>query len=108
MSNSDDSAEKRDRTREKFREQLRNGPGNIKVIEIFPPAVQTELHDTKHQPDIKDGGNIGLPLDEFTEETWSKLVKGDEQIPVGFVVKAFENFETKRQEMYNNIMVNMK
>ena len=90
-----------------IREQLRNGPGNIKVIEIFPPAVQTELHDSKHQPDIKDGAHIGMPLVEFTEETWKKLVNGDEQIPVGFVVKAFESFENKRQEMYQNVMMKM-
>lgn len=90
-----------------LREQLRNGPGHIKVIEIFPPAVQTELHDAKHQPDIKDGGNLGMPLKEFTEETWSKLVNGDEQIPVGFAVKAFDGFENKRQEMYQKTMMDM-
>jgi len=41
-----------------LREQLKRGPGNIKVIEILPPAVQTELHDAKHQPDIKNGGKF--------------------------------------------------
>ena len=41
---------------------------SIKVIEIFPPAVQTELHDEKHQPDIKDGRSMGMPLDQFTDE----------------------------------------
>ncbi|CAO2655691.1 Nn.00g044940.m01.CDS01 [Neocucurbitaria sp. VM-36] len=91
-----------------LREQLRSGPGNIKVIEIFPPAVQTELHDAKHQPDIKDGGTIGMPLEEFTEETWGKLIKGDEQIPVGFSAKAFETFEEKRQELFHGLMVNRK
>lgn len=50
-----------------LREQLKNGPGNIQVIEIFPPAVQTELHDEKHQPDIKNGSQIGMPLKDFTE-----------------------------------------
>lgn len=91
-----------------IREQMRNGPGNIKVIEIFPPAVQTELHDAKHQPDIQDGGNIGIPLVDFTNETWGKLVNGDEQITVGFVTKAFESFENTRQELYKKIMLNMK
>lgn len=88
-----------------LREQLRSGPGNIKVIEIFPPAVQTELHDAKHQPDIKDGGNIGMPLEEFTNEAWSGLVEGKEQIPVGFSAKAFDAFENKRQEMFKDIMM---
>jgi short-subunit dehydrogenase involved in D-alanine esterification of teichoic acids len=91
-----------------LREQLRAGPGNIQVIEIFPPAVQTELHDAKHQPDIKDGGNIGMPLEEFTNTAWTGLTKGEEQIPVGFVGKAFEAFENKRQEMFHGIMMGMK
>ena len=88
-----------------LRHQLSNGPGNIKVIEIFPPAVQTELHDAKHQPDITDGGNIGMPLSEFTDEAWKGLVEGKEQIPVGFVGKAFDAFENKRQEMYKQIFL---
>lgn len=90
-----------------LREQLRAGPGTIKVIEIFPPAVQTELHDEKHQPDIKDGRNIGMPLEEFTDAAWAGLTEGKEQIPVGFVGKAFELFENKRQEMYHNVMMKM-
>ena len=40
---------------------------NIKVIEVYPPAVQTELHDERHQPDIKNGRDIGMPLDDFTQ-----------------------------------------
>lgn len=83
-----------------LREQLKDGPGNVKVIEIFPPAVQTELHDEKHQPDIKNGRQMGMPLGEFTEDSWAKLVKGDEQIPVGFVEGAFEKFENARQEVF--------
>ncbi|EAT86434.1 hypothetical protein HBI56_101380 [Parastagonospora nodorum] len=90
-----------------LREQLRTGPGNIKVIEIFPPAVQTELHDEKHQPDIKDGRNIGMPLEEFTNEAWAGLTEGKEQIPVGFVGKAFDAFENKRQEMFHGLMMKM-
>jgi short-subunit dehydrogenase involved in D-alanine esterification of teichoic acids len=90
-----------------LREQLKTGPGDIKVIEIFPPAVQTELHDAKHQPDIKDGANIGMPLEEFTDTTWKGLVEGKEQIPVGFVSKAFEAFENKRQEMFHSVMMQM-
>lgn len=83
-----------------LREQLKDGPGQIKVVEIFPPAVQTELHDEKHQPDIKNGRQMGMPLKEFTEDSWAKLVRGDEQIPVGFVEGAFEKFENRRQEVF--------
>ena len=69
--------------------------------------MQTELHDEKHQPDIKDGRSIGMPLSEFTEETWKKLTAGDEQIPVGFVANAFEKFEKTRQGMFHDIMMKM-
>jgi short-subunit dehydrogenase involved in D-alanine esterification of teichoic acids len=91
-----------------LREQLKEGPGNVKVIEIFPPAVQTELHDEKHQPDIKNGRSMGMPLEEFTEDSWAKLVKGDEQVPVGFVEGAFKKFEEARQEAFHGLQKMVK
>ncbi|KAF7846152.1 hypothetical protein BT93_L5116 [Corymbia citriodora subsp. variegata] len=83
-----------------LREQLKDGPGNIDVIEIFPPAVQTELHDEKHQPDIKDGHKMGMPLNEFTNDTWAGMTAGKNQIPVGTAVKSFESWEQERQKMF--------
>ena len=53
-----------------LREQLK--ATSIKVIELYPPAVQTELHDVN--PDIKDGRSMGMPLGEFTDmvrEYWT-------------------------------------
>jgi short-subunit dehydrogenase involved in D-alanine esterification of teichoic acids len=86
-----------------LRTQLRDGPGNVKVLEIYPPAVQTELHDAKHQPDLKDGHLIGMPLQEFVDEVWDRLVKGEEQIPVGSARDIFNAFEVKRQELYHDM-----
>lgn len=86
-----------------LRTQLHDGPGNVRVIEIYPPAVQTELHDTKHQPDLKNGHLIGMPLQEFTDEVWDKLVKQEDQILVGSAKEIFEAFEKKRQEMYQQM-----
>jgi short-subunit dehydrogenase involved in D-alanine esterification of teichoic acids len=82
-----------------LRRQLQGS--KIKVIEIFPPAVQTELHDEKHQPDIKNGRLIGMPLDEFTNEAYEGLVDGLDQIPVGMSKTVFDAFETRRQEIFN-------
>ncbi|KAF4627236.1 hypothetical protein G7Y89_g10920 [Cudoniella acicularis] len=79
-----------------LREQL--SETNVKVIEILPPAVQTELHDEKHQPDIKDGRNMGIPLDEFTEEAWRGLLEGKTDIPIGMAKNSYEGFELKRQK----------
>ncbi|KAL4757257.1 putative short-chain dehydrogenase/oxidoreductase [Aspergillus foveolatus] len=86
-----------------LRTQLQDSPGDIRVVEIYPPAVQTELHDTKHQPDLKDGHLIGMPLDDFTDEVWTRLQNGEEQIAVGSAQEIFEAFEFKRQGLYKEM-----
>ncbi|KAE8154560.1 hypothetical protein BDV25DRAFT_147484 [Aspergillus avenaceus] len=86
-----------------LRTQVQDGPGDVKVLEIYPPAVQTELHDVKHQPDLKDGHLIGMPLQEFIDEVWAKLTQGEEQIPVGSARDIFHAFEVKRQEMFQQM-----
>ncbi|KAJ5390773.1 uncharacterized protein N7496_001841 [Penicillium cataractarum] len=86
-----------------LRTQLQDGPGNVKVLEIYPPAVQTELHDAKHQPDLKDGHLIGMPLQEFIDEVWAGLSEGEDQIAVGSAKDIFKQFEVKRQEIYQQM-----
>ena len=86
-----------------LRTQLAEGPGNVKVLEIFPPAVQTELHDAKHQPDLKDGHLIGMPLQEFVDEVWTRLSSGEDQIAVGSASDLFNAIEPKRQELYQQM-----
>ncbi|PYH42573.1 putative short-chain dehydrogenase/oxidoreductase [Aspergillus saccharolyticus JOP 1030-1] len=86
-----------------LRTQLRDGKGNVQVLEIYPPAVQTELHDAKHQPDLKDGHLIGMPLQEFVDEVYARLVGGEDQIPVGSAQEIFEAFEVKRQTLYQGM-----
>jgi short-subunit dehydrogenase involved in D-alanine esterification of teichoic acids len=88
-----------------LREQLKGS--NVKVIEVLPPAVQTELHDEKHQPDIKNGGSIGMPLNEFTDECWKGLVDGDEAIPVGRT-KGQWKWEEERGQMFNKMVEMMR
>jgi short-subunit dehydrogenase involved in D-alanine esterification of teichoic acids len=83
-----------------LRTQLQDGPGNVKVLEIYPPAVQTELHDTKHQPYLMDGHLIGMLLKEFIDEVWDQLVQGEEQIPIGSAKDILNAFEVKRHELY--------
>jgi short-subunit dehydrogenase involved in D-alanine esterification of teichoic acids len=86
-----------------LRTQLKDGPGDVRVIEIFPPAVQTELHDTKHQPDLKDGHLIGMPLDEFIQDVWEQFIQGKDQIAVGSAQDIFNSFEVTRQTLYDNM-----
>lgn len=86
------------------------GAHPVKVIEVYPPAVQTELHDEKHQPDIKDGRKIGMPLAEFVDDAWAQLSEGKDQIPVGFVKGhlAEDGFEGMRQKSYRGMVEMMK
>ncbi|KAL4940482.1 hypothetical protein BDV06DRAFT_224055 [Aspergillus oleicola] len=86
-----------------LRTQVKDGPGDVKVKEIYPPAVQTELHDAKHQPDLKDGHLIGMPLNEFVDEVWGALERGEEQIAVGSAKEIFDAFEPKRQGLYEEM-----
>lgn len=83
-----------------MREQLRAADSNVKVIELFPPAVQTELHDFEMGDKGKD---VGMPLKDFIEEAFEGLCKDDnEQIPVQ-AVKSFMGFygwEQERQKTF--------
>ncbi|EAW13226.1 putative NADP(+)-dependent dehydrogenase [Aspergillus clavatus NRRL 1] len=89
-----------------LREQLKET--STRVIEIFPPLVQTELHDAKHQPDITGGGGMGLPVEEFADETMRKLLAGDDQIPVGTANIAFNSWEQQRQQQFHKTVEMMK
>ncbi|KZL80411.1 short-chain dehydrogenase reductase family protein [Colletotrichum incanum] len=69
-----------------LREQNRHKP--TKIIEIYPPVVQTELHDYAGPR----GRTYGLPLDQFTERAYKELLTGDELIVVDSI--AIEPRET--------------
>lgn len=79
----------------------------MKVIEVLPPAVQTELHDEKHQPDIKDGRSMGMPLAEFVDEAWSGLSRGLEDVPVGTAKRSYESWEAERRKRFEGIVKQM-
>jgi hypothetical protein len=59
------------------------------------------LHDAKHQPDIKDGRSIGMPLNEFTDAAWAGLRDGKDSIPVGDAQKGFDALEPARKKIFD-------
>lgn len=86
-----------------LRQQLKEGGhAGLRIIEVFPPAVQTELHDTKHQPDLVNGGEIGMPLDTYTERMYEGLVEGNDQFAIGPGEKllAEDGWESQRQKLF--------
>ncbi|MCJ1225914.1 hypothetical protein MMC12_002563 [Toensbergia leucococca] len=82
-----------------LREQLKDT--SIKVVELYPPAVQTELHDEKHQPDLQNGHQIGMPLDQFIAEAYEGLAGGNEEVLVGDAKDWFNAFELQRQKIFH-------
>ncbi|KAJ3526932.1 hypothetical protein NM208_g10949 [Fusarium decemcellulare] len=85
------------------RSQLREaGVSNIRMVEVFPPAVQTELHDERHQPDLVNGGEIGMPLAEYTDRMYDGLVRGEDQFAIGPGERFLEEggWEHQRTQLY--------
>lgn len=64
-----------------LRSQLQSSPvtrEHVRVIEIIPPAVQTELHTRQGM------SAVGMPLAQFIDETWAGLTADeplDEVLP---------------------------
>jgi short-subunit dehydrogenase involved in D-alanine esterification of teichoic acids len=56
---------------------------HIRVIDIAPPAVQTELHS--NQPELVKIGeaDIGMPLDKWADEMWEYLHSSSAMQSVG-------------------------
>ncbi|KAI9658201.1 MAG: hypothetical protein M1831_004048 [Alyxoria varia] len=88
-----------------LRRQLDQSGSKVQVVELLPPAVQTELHDEKHQPDLKNGGEFGMPLGVFTDKAWEGLCNGGVEVPIGTSEPPFgpEGFETKRQMAFKGL-----
>ena len=75
-----------------IRRQLQGS--SVNVVELLPPAVQTELHDAKHQPGIENGRDIGITI---VAAAWAGIVEGKEEIPVGVVIGALEKLGRGKQ-----------
>ncbi|KAK0652482.1 hypothetical protein B0T16DRAFT_426961 [Cercophora newfieldiana] len=58
-----------------------NSPGthHIRVVEILPPAVQTELHPQQADLVAEGQDKPGIELEWFADETWADLV-GEEEM----------------------------
>ncbi|RYP60847.1 hypothetical protein DL769_007947 [Monosporascus sp. CRB-8-3] len=77
---------------------------HVRVIEILPPAVQTELHELQEDLRARGPTDFGMPLAEFTDEVWDALAKSEEEIPVGTVRDRFARVEDQRREMFHHMV----
>ncbi|KLO10127.1 NAD(P)-binding protein [Schizopora paradoxa] len=67
---------------------------NVKVMEIMPPLVESELHD--HQGTTPALTNIWLPLAEYTKHAMDGLQRGDFNIVVPQNQALWDKFEKER------------
>lgn len=92
-------------------QQIDAGYERLRVVEVFPPAVQTELHNTVHQPDLVGGEELGVPLATFTDQLVAKL-STDPELYVGIgpaeALIADGGLEDQRQKLFQKQQVDIK
>ncbi|UPL04078.1 hypothetical protein LCI18_015012 [Fusarium solani-melongenae] len=59
-----------------------NAESSTKIIELWPPVVQTELHDYMG---VEKGRAMGMPVAVFVEKTWPQIVSGTDHIIIGAI-----------------------
>jgi uncharacterized oxidoreductase len=77
-----------------LRQQLKET--SVKVIEIIPPAVQTDLGGSGLH-------NFGVPLQEFAEGVMKKLKEGEIEIGYGFSEKSRNASRAELNEIFNQM-----
>jgi short-subunit dehydrogenase involved in D-alanine esterification of teichoic acids len=75
-----------------LRTQLKNT--SIRVVELAPPMVATDLHRERENPDDnkKENAPHTLTLEEFMSEITPKLERGDDTIGAGMAAKAIDTW----------------
>ncbi|KAL9602066.1 MAG: hypothetical protein Q9219_002062 [cf. Caloplaca sp. 3 TL-2023] len=79
-----------------LRDQLANAGSNVRILEISPPPVQTELHDYMGE---EKGRALGMPLEEFCDKAYAGLAEGSDQVVIGSIGprEAFMDVVDKRR-----------
>lgn len=81
---------------------------NIRVIEIVPPAVKTELHTRQADLVATGRAGVGMPLEQFIDETWEELEKGEmDDIIIG-QAKYYARGEEERKKAFNGLLATLK
>ncbi|KAJ5772946.1 Glucose/ribitol dehydrogenase [Penicillium paradoxum] len=81
-----------------LRDQLDDS--NVKVIELAPPLVSTELHDYLG---VEKGRSMGMPVEQYAEDAYQELEKGSDEIIGGSVgpTDLFKGLTEKRRDIFN-------
>ncbi|KAK1982727.1 short-chain dehydrogenase [Colletotrichum cereale] len=85
-----------------LRTQLKNGGSKVRVVEIAPPTVSTDLHRERSDPNDnkKENNPDALSVDEFMEQVASRLENGDETIGPGMAGEVIDRWYGAFGEQY--------
>ncbi|OTA86913.1 hypothetical protein M434DRAFT_399718 [Hypoxylon sp. CO27-5] len=85
-----------------LRSQLKDT--NVRVVEIAPPTVATDLHRERDDPDDnkKEKNPNSLSLEEFMEEVSQKLENGEETIGAGMSADLVRRWYSTFGDMYKD------
>jgi short-subunit dehydrogenase involved in D-alanine esterification of teichoic acids len=77
----------------------------VRVVEIAPPTVATDLHREREDPDDnkKEKNKNALGVDEFVEEVVGKWEKGEEMIGAGMANEIVESWEGSMGKVYEKM-----
>ncbi|EEY15994.1 conserved hypothetical protein [Verticillium alfalfae VaMs.102] len=79
-------------------EERQSGQDAVRVVEIVPPAVQTELHTRQGL------APIGMPLADFIDEMWVALESGEQdEILVG-PAKEYAHIDDAKREAFQQLL----
>ncbi|KXH69493.1 short chain dehydrogenase [Colletotrichum salicis] len=81
---------------------------NIRVIEVVPPAVRTELHSRQADLVAAGRGDVGMPLEEFIDEMWGELDKGETEDVIIGQAKYFVRGEDERKKAFDGLVTMVK
>jgi short-subunit dehydrogenase involved in D-alanine esterification of teichoic acids len=77
---------------------------SVKVVEVVPPAVSTELHDVQKAQGFELPKAVVMGLEEFTETAWKGLSDGEEVVYVGGLPRACgDGWEQERLKLFGMI-----
>lgn len=96
-----------------LRSQMQSSPAtrHVRVIDILPPAVQTELHELQPELVAAGQGQIGMPLKAFIDETWAALDRWDEnedEIMVKEVKQRWGHIDNEKKTAFKQLDAMMR
>lgn len=87
------------------REELSHASSRVKIVEVFAPTVQSEIHD--ELMGVERGRAFGMPADEFAEQTYEKLLTGENQVIIGNIPgsdpKLYSTMMESRQAIFESM-----